>query len=116
MELTWPRLASEETAIAIVVDKDTRKKVATTNAIDREQIFRCMTRPPEKLIEPFNSGPQRLFNGLMRLARFIVNCGRRVTVPNEERMRAAGLPPPVLGVHRLTPRHSANEAPRRDSC
>ncbi len=24
--------------------------------------------------------------------RFIVNCGRRVTVPNEERMRAAGLP------------------------
>src|SRR6202023_1064146 len=37
----------------------------------------------------------------MRLARFIVNCGCRVTVPNEERMRAAGLPPPVLGVHRI---------------
>jgi hypothetical protein len=140
MELTWPRLGSEETAIAIVVDKDTRKKVATTNAIDREQIFRCMTRPPEKLIvvdkdtrkkvattnaidreqifrcmtrppekliEPFNSGPQRLFNGLMRLARFIVNCGRRVTVPNEERMRAAGLPPPVLGVHRIAPTFSS---------
>jgi hypothetical protein len=37
MELAWPRLANEETAIAIVVDKDTRKKVATTNAIDRKQ-------------------------------------------------------------------------------
>jgi hypothetical protein len=64
MELTWPRLASEETAIAIVVDKDTRKKVATTNAIDRERIFRCMTRPPEKLIELFNSG------GAMAFQRF----------------------------------------------
>jgi hypothetical protein len=62
MELTWPRLASEETAIAIVVDKDTRKKVATTNAIDREQIFRCMTRPPEKRIEPFNSGGRNGFS------------------------------------------------------
>jgi|ERR1700730_15022921 hypothetical protein len=51
MELAWPRLANEETAIAIVVDKDTRKKVATTNAIDREQIFRSMDPPPRKLIE-----------------------------------------------------------------
>jgi hypothetical protein len=56
MELAWPRPANEETAIAIVVDKDTRKKVAATNAIDREQIFRCMSRPPEKLIELLNSG------------------------------------------------------------
>jgi hypothetical protein len=62
MELAWPRLASEETAIAIVVDKDTRKKSATTNAIDREQIFRCMTRPPEKLIELFNFGGRNGFS------------------------------------------------------
>jgi len=67
MELTWPRLASEETAIAIVVDKDTRKKVATTKATDREQTFRCMTRPPEKLHRIVQFwGPQWLFNGLMR--------------------------------------------------
>jgi hypothetical protein len=45
MELAWPKLANEETAIAIVVDKDTRTKVATTSAIDREQMFRCITRP-----------------------------------------------------------------------
>ena len=32
-----------------------------------------------------------------------LGCGRRVTVPNEERMRATGLPPPVLGVHRIAP-------------
>jgi hypothetical protein len=62
MELTWPRLASEDTAIAIVVDKDTRKKAATTNAIDREQIFRCMTRPSEKDIELFNSGGRNGFS------------------------------------------------------
>jgi hypothetical protein len=48
MELAWPRLANEETAIAIVVDKDTRKKVATTNAIDRGQIFRRMIHPPRE--------------------------------------------------------------------
>jgi hypothetical protein len=64
MELAWPRLANEETAIAIVVDKDTRKKVATTNAIDREQIFRCMTRPPEKLIELLNSGGRNGFSAV----------------------------------------------------
>jgi hypothetical protein len=45
MELAWPRLANEETAIAIVVDKDTRTKVAKASAIDREQMFQCMTRP-----------------------------------------------------------------------
>jgi hypothetical protein len=45
-----------------VVDKDSRKKVATTNAIDREQIFRCMTRPPEKVIELFNSGGRNGFS------------------------------------------------------
>ena len=61
MELVWPRLANEKTAIAIVVD-NTRKKVATTNAIDREQIFRCMTRPPERLIELFNSGGRNGFS------------------------------------------------------
>jgi hypothetical protein len=47
MELAWLKLANEEIAIAIVVDKDTRTRVATTSAIDREQIFRCMTRPQE---------------------------------------------------------------------
>jgi hypothetical protein len=45
MELAWPRLANEETATAIAVDKDTRTKVTTTSTVDREQIFRCMTRP-----------------------------------------------------------------------
>ena len=85
MELAWPRLAEEETAIAIVVD-NTRKKVATTNAIDRE---RCMTRPPEGLIELFNSGGRKGFSTVQGiLTRFMVNCGRRVTVPNEEGMRA----------------------------
>jgi hypothetical protein len=44
-----------------VVDKDTRKKVATTNAIDREQIFRCMTRPPEAN-RTFNSGGRNGFS------------------------------------------------------
>jgi len=62
MALAWPRLANEETAIAIVVDKDTRKKVATTNAIDREQIFRCMTRPPEELIELLTFGGRNGFS------------------------------------------------------
>ena len=61
MELAWPRLANEETAIAIVADNDTRKKIATTSAIDREQIFRRMTRPLEKLIEPFNFGAATAF-------------------------------------------------------
>jgi len=42
MELAW--LADEEPAIAIVVDKDTRRKVATTSVIDRMKIFRRMTR------------------------------------------------------------------------
>jgi hypothetical protein len=61
MELAWPRLANEEIAIAIVVD-NTRKKVATTNAIDRE---RCMTRPPEEANRTVQfRGPQGLFNGL----------------------------------------------------
>jgi hypothetical protein len=66
MELAWPRLANEETAIAIVADKEACTKVAATSAIDREQIFWRMTRPPGKLIELHNSGPQRLFKGLMR--------------------------------------------------
>ena len=65
MELARPRLANEETPMAIAVDKDSRKKVATTNAIDREQIFRCMTRPQEKLIELFNSAFQ-WFNAFLR--------------------------------------------------
>jgi hypothetical protein len=66
MELAWPRLANEETAIAIVVDKDTRKKVATTNAIDRKQIFRRMIHAPqEKPIELFNSAFPR-FNASLR--------------------------------------------------
>jgi hypothetical protein len=55
MELAWLRLANEEPAIAIVVNKDTRTKAATTGAFDREQVFRCMTRPPGKPIELFNS-------------------------------------------------------------
>jgi hypothetical protein len=46
MELAW--LADEESAIAIVVDKDTRRKVATTSVIDRKKIFRRMTRFPLK--------------------------------------------------------------------
>jgi hypothetical protein len=62
MELAWPGLANGETAIAIVVDKDSRKKVTTTNVIDREPIFRCMTRPPEKPIELFNSGGRNGFS------------------------------------------------------
>jgi hypothetical protein len=66
MELASPRLANEAMAIAIVVAKGTRKKGTTTQQIDREQISRIMTRPPEKLIEPFDRGEQRLFNGLMR--------------------------------------------------
>jgi hypothetical protein len=45
MELAW--LANEEPAIVIVIDKDTRTKVATTTVIDREQIFRRMTRSPK---------------------------------------------------------------------
>jgi hypothetical protein len=67
MELAWPRLANEETAIATVIDKDSRTNVAATSAIDREQIFRCMTRFPRKLIGTGQCpGRQRLFNGVMR--------------------------------------------------
>jgi hypothetical protein len=54
MELAWPRLANEETATAIAVDKDTRTKVTTTSTVDREQIFRCMTRPQGSRLELFN--------------------------------------------------------------
>jgi hypothetical protein len=81
MALASPRLANEAIAIAIVVAKGTRKKGTTTQEIDREQMSRCMTRPPEKLIQPSNSGDttaflgghsgfsrgtRRLFNGLVR--------------------------------------------------
>jgi hypothetical protein len=58
MELASPRLANEAMAIAIVVAKGTRKKGTTTEQIAREQISRIMTRPPEKLIEPFDRGEQ----------------------------------------------------------
>src|SRR6516225_5352294 len=51
MQLAWPRLANGKTATAIVVDKNTRTKVATTSAIDREQTFRCMTRPQGSQLE-----------------------------------------------------------------
>ena len=67
MELTWPRLASEETAITIVVDKDTRTKVPTTSVIDCEQVFRRMTHHPAESKRTVQfPGPQRLFNRLMR--------------------------------------------------
>jgi hypothetical protein len=46
MESAW--LADEKPPIAIVVDKDTRRKVATTSVIDRKKIFRRMTRFPLK--------------------------------------------------------------------
>ena len=59
MELAWPRLANEETAIAIVVD-NTRKKVATTNAIDRETVHD--PAPQRGLIELFNSGGRKGFS------------------------------------------------------
>jgi hypothetical protein len=60
MELAW--LANEEPAIVIVIDKDTRTKVATTSVIDREQIFRRMTRSPQgEPIEPFNFGAATAF-------------------------------------------------------
>jgi hypothetical protein len=65
MESAW--LADEEPAIAIVVDKDTRRKVATTSVIDRKKIFRRMTRfPLREPIKLFNSGPKRLFNDSIR--------------------------------------------------
>src|SRR2546423_15468369 len=64
MELAW--LANDAPAIANVVDKATRTKVPMTGVIDRE--LRRMTRssPQAEPIEPFNFGPKRLFNGLMR--------------------------------------------------
>jgi hypothetical protein len=46
MELAW--LADEEPAIAIVVGKVARRKVAMTNLIDRKKIFPRMTRFPLK--------------------------------------------------------------------
>ena len=67
-KLPWPRLANEETAIAMIVDKDSRKKAAATNAIDREPIFGFMTRPPEKLLELFNSGAATAFQSIVRSA------------------------------------------------
>ena len=56
MELARPRLANEETAIATVIDKDIRKKVGTTNTIDR------ITRSQEELIELFNFGGRNGFS------------------------------------------------------
>jgi hypothetical protein len=55
MEVASPRLASEEVAIAIVAANGSRRKGATTDAIDRDQIFRCMTTPPRSLIEASDS-------------------------------------------------------------
>jgi len=93
MELA--RLANEEPAIVIVIDKDTRTKVAMTSVIDREQIFRCMTRPPEKLIEPFNSGAAtafQRFNASSRGLWLIVAVGlqcqtKRVCGPQDQLFR-----------------------------
>jgi uncharacterized protein (DUF924 family) len=62
MELAW--LANEEPAIAIVVDKDTRKKVATTSATDHKQIFQRMIRFPlsREPIKRFDSGAETAFS------------------------------------------------------
>jgi hypothetical protein len=96
MELAW--LANEKPAIAIVIDKDTRTKVATTRAIDREQIFRRMTGSPKgEPIEPLNFGVATTFQRFNMPSRgFIVSCGRGVTVPNKD-SRKPPFSTPIFG-------------------